>query len=105
MKTKLSDLTEHLFNEVERLLDDECVCTDEEKTKTEIEKAKAISGLSEQIINVKEVQRKEIETNVSAMKTLQSMGYKFIPEGMNVKPLPLEETLKGTTPEGLEYEL
>ena len=105
MKTKLSDLTEHLFEQVERLLNEDDICTDDEKTKTEIERAKAISGLSEQIINVKEVQRKEVETNVNAMKTLQGMGYKFTPEGMDVKPLPLEETISGKTENGLDYEL
>lgn len=105
MDMKLSELTSRLYNEVDRLLNTENVCVDAESTKQEVEKAQAITGLADQIIKIKETQIKETSTNVMAVKALQEVGYKFTPEGMNLKPLPELEKLKGYTKEGLRYEL
>lgn len=105
MNKKLTDLESRLYNEVDRLLDNKVVCVDTETTKAEVEKAQAITGLADQIIKIKETQIKETSTNVMAVKTLQEIGYKFVPEGMNIKPLPELEKLKGVTKEGLPFEL
>lgn len=48
MKNTLSDLNNYLFEELERLQDDEL---DEEKLNMEINRSKAISHVSAQIIN------------------------------------------------------
>lgn len=45
MKNSLTDLNNLLFEQIERLLDDE-VCCDEKATSQEIKKAQAISELS-----------------------------------------------------------
>lgn len=49
MKNKLSDLNNYLFEELERLNDDEEL-QDENKLKRELERSKAITGVSQQII-------------------------------------------------------
>lgn len=49
MKNKLSDLNNYLFEELERLNDDEEL-QDETKLKRELERSKAITGVSQQII-------------------------------------------------------
>ena len=50
MKNKLSDLNNYLFEELERLNDDEEL-QDENKLKRELERSKAITGVSQQIIS------------------------------------------------------
>lgn len=58
MKNKLSDLNNHLFAELERLGDDELTG---DALITEIEKAKAISNVSSQIISNASLQLKVVE--------------------------------------------
>lgn len=48
MKNKLTDLNDHLFAELERLGDEDL---DEEKMKTEIDRAKALGNIANSIIN------------------------------------------------------
>lgn len=55
MQNKLSDLNNHLFEQLERLLDDD-VCSDKEATASEIAKAKAVCDISQQIVNIANVQ-------------------------------------------------
>lgn len=50
MKNRLSDLNNYLFEELERLNDDEEL-QDENKLKRELERSKAITGVSQQIIS------------------------------------------------------
>lgn len=50
MKNKLADLNNYLFEELERLNDDEEL-QDENKLKRELERSKAITGVSQQIIS------------------------------------------------------
>lgn len=50
MKNKLSDLNNYLFEELERLNDDEEL-QDENKLKRELERSKAITSVSQQIIS------------------------------------------------------
>ena len=61
MKNKLSDLNNHLFEQLERLNNDEL--KGEELT-AEIERAKAMSGIATQIIN-------GAKTTIDAMKLIQ----------------------------------
>lgn len=55
MKNKLDDLVNALFAQLERF-DDEEVCKDEESIEREIKKTKAITDLSERIIEVNKLQ-------------------------------------------------
>lgn len=55
MQNKLSDLNNHLFEQLERLLDDD-VCNTKETTAAEIAKAKAVCDISQQIVNIANVQ-------------------------------------------------
>ena len=55
MKNSLTDLNNYLFEQLERLLDDE-ICSDEESTKREIAKACAITDLANSITNNATVQ-------------------------------------------------
>lgn len=48
MKNTLADLNNHLFAEMERLSDEELIGED---LNTEIERAKAVSGIAQQIIS------------------------------------------------------
>ena len=50
VKNKLSDLNNYLFEELERLNDDEEL-KDETKLKKELERSKAVTSVSQQIIN------------------------------------------------------
>lgn len=58
MKNKLSDLNNHLFEELERLSDEDL--TDDE-LKSEIERARSITSISSQIINNATLQLKAVE--------------------------------------------
>ena len=55
MKNSLTDLNNYLFEQLERLLDDE-ICSDEESTKREIAKARAITDVANSITNNATVQ-------------------------------------------------
>lgn len=50
MKNSLTDLHNILFEQIERLADDELMA-DEEKAKAERERSKAMTGIASQIIN------------------------------------------------------
>lgn len=54
-KDKIQDLRHHLFAQLERLGDDKDM-TDPEKLEAEISKAKAISSISQQIIETAKVE-------------------------------------------------
>ncbi len=58
MKNKLQDLNNYLFEGIERLLDDDLTG---ESLQDEINRAKAIAGLSQQVIN-------NAKVNLDAMK-------------------------------------
>lgn len=55
MKNKLSDLNNYLFEQLERLLDDE-ICHDKESAEVEIARAKTVCDVSQQIVNVSQTQ-------------------------------------------------
>jgi hypothetical protein len=55
MKNKLTDLNNYLFEQLERLMDDE-VCNNNESTRNEIEKSKAIVNVSKAIIENSKVE-------------------------------------------------
>jgi hypothetical protein len=55
MKNNLSDLANHLFEQVERLLDDD-VCTDTESTNKEIAKTNAMCNCAKQIQDIGRLQ-------------------------------------------------
>lgn len=54
MQNKLTDLNNHLFVQLERLGDDE-ICKDKESTMLEIARAKAVSDISTNIVEVARV--------------------------------------------------
>lgn len=89
-KINLADMQEHLFEMAERLLDDE-VCSDTEKLKSEIDKAKALVGIAGQVVNIKDVENKTKEVNIKAMQVAHNCGLLYEPEGMNLKQLPSNE--------------
>lgn len=60
MKNSLTDLNNYLFEQLERLMDDE-VCSDDEKTKMELAKTETICKVANTIIHNADVQ-------LSAMK-------------------------------------
>ena len=66
MKNNLSDLNNHLFNILEQLEDDELM-QDKETAERTIQRAKAMSQVSAQIIRVANVQ-------LQALKTAESCG-------------------------------
>lgn len=55
MKNKLSDLSTHVFEQIEKLLDDD-VCKDKEATEAEIAKSGAIIGLANTVIGIGNLQ-------------------------------------------------
>lgn len=66
MKNSLTDLNNYLFEQLERLMDDE-VCSDDEKTKMELAKTDTICKVANTIIN-------NANTQLSAMKYREEMG-------------------------------
>lgn len=66
MKNNLSDLNNHLFSMLEQLEDDELM-QDKETAERTIQRAKAMSQVSAQIIRVANVQ-------LAALKTAESCG-------------------------------
>jgi hypothetical protein len=61
MKNKLSDLNNYLFEELERLMDDE-VCKDTESTLREIDRSRAITDVAKTIVAAGHVQLDAIKT-------------------------------------------
>lgn len=86
-KITLTDMQEHLFEMVERLLDDE-ICYNSEKLQAEIDKANALVGIAGQVIQIKDVENKTKEVNIKAMQVARNCGLLYEPEGMNFKQLP-----------------
>lgn len=76
MKNKLQDMADYLFIVADRLLDDN-VCADEESTKSEIAKAHALAEVAQQTAALKEMQLREIEVNLKALKQAKELGYSF----------------------------
>lgn len=76
MQNKLTDLNNHLFEQLERLLDDD-VCKDKESAELEISKAKMVCEVSQQIVGVAQVQLQGIklaqEWNLSKMPETLSL--------------------------------
>ena len=64
-KNKLSDLNNHLFAQLERLNDEDL---SDEKIKSEVNRAKAISGIASQVI-------KSAKVTIDAMKLVASGDY------------------------------
>lgn len=71
MKNKLSDLNNHLFEQLERLNDEDIK---DEKLESEIKRAKAITNVAQTIIN-------NANTILEATKFLNDAGY--IPANKN----------------------
>lgn len=80
-KNKLSDLNDHLFQALERLNDEDL--DDIEKIEGEVKKAKAIMGISDQII-------KSAAITLEAVQ-LVSKGFdaEHLPENFGIKPQSL----------------
>lgn len=94
MKTKMSDLSEHLFEMAERLLDTDDVCVDQKKTRMEIEKSRAMCEIAAQIINIKDVEIRQRETNIKAMAVAKDCGFVFKPEDMDLRQIPQKGQVK-----------
>ena len=101
MNNKLT-LADMLLEQASTLTDDKITG---KALETQVKKAQALAAVAEQYVKLKEVTVKETEVNIKGVKTMHDCGLQFTPQGLNIKPLPLEYTTKGTTPEGLEYEL
>ena len=69
MKNKISDLNNHLFAQLERLSDEDL---NEEDLKKEIERARAISNISKNIIE-------STKTAFEGMKLMERAGYDIGP--------------------------
>lgn len=87
MKNKLEDVNNHLIMAMERLNDDE-LCKDPEDAKKEIQKAQALSGLAEQVINIHQLEINNRQVQINAMKIAHDIGFEYIPDGITVKALP-----------------
>lgn len=77
MKNSIADLNNILFEQIERLNDDECM-SDTKTAKMEIARAKAIEGISEKIIE-------------NASLTFEAFKYK---DRLNVPAVEMPETLR-----------
>lgn len=79
MQNHLSDLNNHLFEQLERLMDDD-ICKDAESTQKEIEKSNAVVNIAEKIIDVGNLQ-------LNAVKVSQNwnMGKGALPELLEEK--------------------
>ena len=77
MKNKLADLNNHLFEQLERLNDDECKG---EKLKQETERARAMVVVSDQIV-------KNAAVQLTALRMAVSAGLKIDP----ISHLPMIE--------------
>ena len=75
MKNKLTDLNDHLFAQLERLSDESLKGDD---LHAEIERSKAITGVSAQIIG-------NAKLALDAQKTMAEYG------GKRIKPIPMLE--------------
>lgn len=67
-KNKLVDLNDHLFSQLERLQDDEL---DQE---SEIKRAEAMAGISEQILRAHIVEQKTKEIHIQAAKVAYDLN-------------------------------
>lgn len=76
MKNKIEDLRNHLFAQLERLGDDEAM-KNPIKREAEIQKAKAIQGIAQTIVNSAKVE-------VEAMKVIGGKGSGFIPDSKQI---------------------
>lgn len=81
MKNKLSDLNNHLFAQLERLGDEEL---DGEKLAEEIDRAKAVTGVAQQIISTGSLVLK-------AQTFMHEYGINVKSEGNKKIPLALRE--------------
>lgn len=90
MKNKLQDMADYLFIMADRLLDNE-VCADEESTKAEISKAHALAEVAQQTAALKDMQLREIEINLKALKQAKELGYSFKPELKSLEAISVGE--------------
>ena len=80
-RNKLTDLNDHLFTALERLNDEDL--EDPQKIEGEVKKAKAIVGISDQII-------KSAAITLEAVKMVGSgLDAEFLPESFGIKPQSL----------------
>lgn len=97
-KITLDDMTEHLFEMAERLLDTDDVCNTPENTAAEIERARAMVEIAEQVISIKDVENRQKETEIKAMEVAHKCGLFYKPSNMNLtvdnKRLPGKSGIK-----------
>ncbi len=84
MKTKLSDMTEHLFEMAERLLDDE-VCSDKEHITSEVNKAQALSSLADMVVKIESVKMEQFNAQIHAMEVANKLGLSYQPKELEFK--------------------
>lgn len=84
MKTKLSDMTEHLFEMAERLLDDE-VCSDKEHIASEVNKAQAMAGLADMVVKIESVKMEQFNSQIHAMEVANKLGLSYQPKELEFK--------------------
>lgn len=89
-KTTLADMQEHLFEMAERLLDDEVTDKSPEALQKEIDKANALVEIAAQVVNIKEVENRQKEVNVKAMRTAHDCGLLYKPAEMQFEALPTQ---------------
>lgn len=84
MKTKLSDMTEHLFEMAERLLDDE-ICSDNEHIASEVNKAQALSSLADMVVKIESVKTEQFNSQIHAMEVANKLGLSYQPKELEFK--------------------
>ena len=84
MKTKLSDMTEHLFEMAERLLDDE-VCSDKEHIASEVNKAQAMAGLADMVVKIETTKMEQFNSQIHAMEVANKLGLSYQPKELEFK--------------------